>query len=395
MKELIEALRRNSIIKSLMDEFKKDFENAYYDVSIQEKEMMIEYRDVIFRRWLYSPLRGGTYLTPNYIINNISQQIYPGDYCIMPYIKIKLDINGRLRFYREFRYHSYDHSSVIDDLELLISFLEPTIIVRDENKYVIDNGELLINKLNIQNDYYIEYLIEVGNRLDILESMKSIGCRCYKLGKYYYDYKDLSTEEKIKKIINNSIDIVKDNISDIINFNNTNTILDLLDNGITEERIFEMMDSTLKDTIEYSKEISDPLKVDRESVCSIAEEILGNEISYWFVRREAGIYLDTYLTCILGYYLGVINPIYDQIFLPELFIDFMSHTDNPLDRLSFIFTMELGHNLTKFGEKFVMSQKKIKKSKFKALVPKNIKECIKEYKNKKSNILYQLNEYNS
>lgn len=395
MKKLIETLRKNSIIKSLMDEFKKDFEEAYYDVDSKEKEIIIEYRDVIFRKWLYSPLRGGTYLTPCYIINNISQQIYPGDYCIMPYVKIKLDINGKLRFYREFRYYSYDHSPVIDDLDLLISFLEPTIIVRDENKYVIDDGELLVKKLNIQNDYYIEYLIEVGVRLEILELMKSIGCRCYKLGKYYYDYKKLSTEEKIKRLIKSSIDIVKDNISDIIEFDNRNTVWDLLDNGITEDKIFEMMDSPLKDTIEYSKEISDPFKVDKESVCSIAEEILGDEISYWFVRREAGIYLDTYLTCILGYYLGVINPVYDQLFLAKLFIDFISHTDNPLDRLSVIFTMELGHNLTKFGEKFVMNQKKIKRNKFKALVPKNIKECIKEYRNKKSNILYHLHEYNS
>lgn len=395
MKELIETLRRNSIIKSLMDEFKKDFEDAYYDVSIQEKEMMIEYRDVIFRKWLYSPLRGGTYLTPNYIINNISQQIYPGDYCVMPCVKIKLDINGSLRFYRKFRYHSYNNSPVINELELLISFLNPTIIVRDENKYVIDGGELLVKKLNIQSDYYIEYLIEVGTRLGILELMKSIGCRCYKLGKYYYDYKKLSTEEKIKQLIKSSIDIVKDNISEIIEFDNRNTVWDLLDNGITEDKIFEMMDSPLKDTIEYSKEISDPFKVDKESVCSIAEEILGDEISYWFVRREAGIYLDSYLTCILGYYLGLIEPIYDQLFLPKLFIDLISHTDNPLDRLSFMFIMELGHNLTKFGEGIIMDQKKIKKNEFKALFPKNIKECIKEYRDKKSSILYHLNEYNS
>ena len=36
--------------------------------------------------------------------------------------------------------------------------------------------------------------------------MKSIGCRCYKLGRYYYNYKELSTEEKIKRLIKVSID---------------------------------------------------------------------------------------------------------------------------------------------------------------------------------------------
>ena len=34
MKKLIETLRRNSIIKSLMDEFKKDFEDTYYSLDI-------------------------------------------------------------------------------------------------------------------------------------------------------------------------------------------------------------------------------------------------------------------------------------------------------------------------------------------------------------------------
>lgn len=52
MKELIETLRRNSIIKSLMDEFKKDFKNTYYDSTLKQKEMLIDYKDVIFRRWL-------------------------------------------------------------------------------------------------------------------------------------------------------------------------------------------------------------------------------------------------------------------------------------------------------------------------------------------------------
>ncbi len=390
MKKLIETLRRNSNIKSLIDEFKKDFENTYYDVTIKQKEMLINYRDVIFRKWLYSPLRWGTYLTPSYIINNIAQQIYPGDYCIMPYIKIELDDDGRLRFYRKFRYYSYNHSPVIEDLELLIGFLEPTIIVRDENKYVIDGGERLVKKLNIQSDYYIEYLIDVATKLNILEPMKSIGCRCYKLGKDYYCYIKLPIEEKIKILINSSIDIVKENISDIIEFDNTNTILDLLDNGVTEEKFFKMMELSLKETIEYSKDISDPLKSDKESISNIAEAVLGEEVCYWFVRREAGIYLDTYLTCIWGYYLGIINPIYEQMFLPKLFIDFISHTDNPVERLSFIFTMELGHNLTKFGEKIIMEQKKIKRSNFKDLTPKNIKECIEEYRNKKNNILYDI-----
>ena len=380
MKKLIETLRRNSIIKSLMDEFKKDFEDTYYSLDIKEKEIMLDYRDIMFRKWLYSPLRGGTYLTPNYIINNISQQIYPGDYSVMPYVKINLDNDGRLKFYRKFRYHSYDNSPVIDDLELLISFLAPTIIVRDENKYVIDGGELLVKKLNIQSDYYIEYLIEVGTRLGILELMKSIGCRCYKLGRYYYNYKELSTEEKIKRLIKVSIDIVKDNISEIIEFDDRNTVLDLLDNDITEEKIFEMIKSSLK--------------IDRESACSISEEILDDEIICWFVRGEAGIYLDTYLTCILGYYLGIINPIYDQLFLSKLFVDFISHTDNILDRLTFIFTMEIGHNLTNFGEKVIMNQKKIKKNRFKPFVTKNIKECIKEYRDKKNIILCNLYKYN-
>ena len=392
MKELIETLRRNSIIKSLMDEFKKDFKNTYYDATLKQKEMLIDYRDVIFRRWLYSPLRGGTYLTPSYIINNIAQQIYPGDYCIMPYIKVDLDNEGRLKFYRKFNYHSFNNSPVINDLEKLIDFLKPTIIVRDENKYVIDGGERLINRLSIQSDYYIEYLINIATNIGILEPMKSIGCRCYKIGKDYYNYINLKIDEKIKIIINSSIDIVRESISDIIEFDNTNSIFDLLDNGVTEEKFFQMMKPSLKETMEHSKCISDSLKVDEKTIYNITEEVLSDEIGYWLVRREAGIYLDTYLTCILGYYLGIINPIYDELFLTKIFIDFISYTDNPIERLSIIFTMELGHNLTRFGEKFIMERKIIKENNFKALLPKNIKCCIEEYKNKKDNILYHIHD---
>ena len=332
------------------------------------------------------------YRKPSYIINNIAQQIYPGDYCIMPYIKVDLDNEGRLKFYRKFNYHSFNNSPVINDLEKLIDFLKPTIIVRDENKYVIDGGERLINRLSIQSDYYIEYLINIATNIGILEPMKSIGCRCYKIGKDYYNYINLKIDEKIKIIINSSIDIVRESISDIIEFDNTNSIFDLLDNGVTEEKFFQMMKPSLKENMEHSKCISDSLKVDEKTIYNITEEVLSDEIGYWLVRREAGIYLDTYLTCILGYYLGIINPIYDELFLTKIFIDFISYTDNPIERLSIIFTMELGHNLTRFGEKIIMERKIIKGNNFKDLVPKNIKSCIEEYKNKKDNILYHIHD---
>lgn len=84
MKELIDILKRNSNIKKLLGEFKKDFADVYYGLKENEKSNMLDHRDIIYRKWLFSPLVDGTYITPNFIINNIAQQKCAGNYSIMP-----------------------------------------------------------------------------------------------------------------------------------------------------------------------------------------------------------------------------------------------------------------------------------------------------------------------
>lgn len=396
MREVIGVLRRNSNVKSLIDEFQKDFKDTYYRLGHEQKESMINYRDTIFRKWLYSPIREGTYLTPNYIINNIAQQIIFGNYSVMMYIKITVDNYDNLKFSTKFLYYSCDDSPVIEDLEKLVSFLSPTIIVRDENEYVIDGGKALMNSITIQSDYYIEYLIEIATRMNILESMKSIGCKCYKIDENYYKYSKLSNENKLRLIIEKSMEIASDNVSDIIEANDENFIIDFLDNGITQDTYFNRMESSLENAMNFASNISEYTDNEEEIInITIAKYMLGDKIGHWLVRREAGIYLDMNLTCIFGYYLGIINPTYEEIFLPSLFMELMDYTDDIMERVTFIFTMELGHNLTKFGEKIMRQYKEnLKENNFKFIIPQNIKRYIEEYIKVKNRILEDIKRSN-
>lgn len=396
MKELIDILKRNSNIKKLLGEFKKDFADVYYGLKENEKSNMLDHRDIIYRKWLFSPLVDGTYITPNFIINNIAQQKCAGNYSIMPYIKIAVNDNGELTFKVKFKYFSSDSNPVIDDLEKIIRHLNPTIIIRDENLFVVDGGEKLVEKLSIRSDYYIDYLIELSTRLKILESMRSIGCKCYKIGGEYDNYIKLTNREKLELIVEKSIEISSERISDILESDSKDSVLQFLDNGITEDSYFESMQSSLKTALEFVRNISEYTENDEEiRNITVARSILGDDISYWLVKREAGVYLDIYLTCIFGYYLGIINPIYEEMFLPGLFMELLNYSNDPMERITYIFNMELAHDLTKFGEEIMKSYKnQFKDSNFKLLIPSNIKKCISEYKNEKEVILEDIKREN-
>lgn len=397
MKEVIDYLKRNSNIKTLLNEFKKDFSDKYYELTLEQKEVMIDYADTFIRKWIFSPLAEGTYVTPIYIINTIAQNKIQGDYWIIPSIKIKKDINDEITFKTKFLYYSEEESPIIEDLQKVLKLLRPTIVTRDENKYLVEDGESFIEKISFKSDYYFQYLIDISNEIGILDTMKSIGCKCFIKGEKYDEFDELSNKEKIKLIIDKSMKLSREKISDIIEGNNKNSVQLFLNNGVTEDTFFASMQSSLEIALDFVKNISKYSDNEEEIAnISVARSMLGDEIGYWLVKREAGVYLDMNITSIFGYYLGIINPIYEDIFLPNLFMDLLIYSDDPMEKISFIFSMEYAHDLTNIGENLVREFNfKIDKKRFKSLVPGHIKECIYEYKKKKDSMIEDIKKVDS
>ena len=121
MKELIKKLEKNKQIKMLLKSFKKDFESNFEKADDIDEFSMINYRDTIFRKWLFSPLVEDTYMSPYYIFNRIAQSYKKGDYSIAPHIKIIIESNN-ITFETKWNIYSKDENPVMKDLDKLVEY---------------------------------------------------------------------------------------------------------------------------------------------------------------------------------------------------------------------------------------------------------------------------------
>lgn len=398
--KVIKLLEKDKKIKKLLNEFIEDFTIQYSELYEEDKFKILNLRDAIFRCWLNSPIIEGTYITPNFIVNNIAQNKAKGDYSVIPHIKIKVDKNDKLIFETRWIYYSIDTVPVIKDIELLINHSEPSLIVRNENMFVVDNGEKLIEELNFRSGYYIEYLIELSVKIGILNKMKAIGCEAYQVANEYNIYSNLDNREKVKLILKHSIDISNNKLEDapylnvLLNKNkNENIALKLLNNDIGDIQYCENIDevtngiaSILSDIENYTEDIDAINEVNSKFYGDMARELL---------KQEIGIFIDMRFLSIFGYYLGVIQLGYSDFYIMEVLIDFLLKSKESVETLSGIFKLDEAHDLTPLGEILIKDYKnKVKKKFFKHINIEDINNILQCHHEEKEIFLQEYKSMN-
>lgn len=353
MKELIKNLEKNKQIKMLLKSFKKDFESNFEKADDIDEFSMINYRDTIFRKWLFSPLVEDTYMSPYYIFNRIAQSYKKGDYSIAPHIKIIIESNN-IAFETKWNIYSKDENPVMKDLDKLVEYCDPTIIRRENNSFVIDGGEEFINEISYRSGYYIEYLLDLSLRLNIIKEVKAIGCQYYQLSELYSNYSSLSNEEKINKIIEVSIEISNKNLGESCKIKNSNIAVDLLNNDVSYDEYDKYIEKIVRFYEEITNDIS-KLGSDKKAIEAgkIIEDLVQDNIANIMATKDFSVFFDINFTMIFGYYLGIINPIYQGAFFIEIFNKVMNVLIREEDVLSGLFSLQIVHNLTPFGEKIL------------------------------------------
>lgn len=388
MNKLIKKLEKNKNIESLLNEFINDFTRNYEDSDDVEGFIMRNYRDTIFRQWLFSPIVEDTYLTPHYIINNIAQDIEKGDYSIAPHIDISI-VNNEVSFKTRWIKYSSEELPVLDDLEILVKYCNPTLIQRENNMFVLDNGQRIIDKINFRSGYYIEYLIELALRLNIIEEIKAIGCKCYKVSEGYYEYENLENTEKVKKILKKSIELSNENLERDCGINNSNIATEFLDNNINCDEFDKYMVKLVKHYENLTNDLKN-LDLNKEEMMAIKEieRLTDDDISNIMAAKEFEVFFDINFTNVFGYYLGMIMPIYDNLFFVDVFNKIASKLIQEEAIINLIFPLELGHDLTPFGDKVVNEIKnKLREKIFKNNNSGLINEAVEYYLNTKYDAL--------
>ncbi|GKX67896.1 hypothetical protein [Inconstantimicrobium mannanitabidum] len=343
--DIINAIESNLNIQKLFKDFEEVFEKTYGKLGKIERSNVQLFKDSIVRRWMYSALTTETYLNPNYLINQLAQEKVKGDYAVTPHIRISVDEHDKLQLKREFIFYSLDKHPVLEDLDRLIEFANPTIIIREGNKFVVDDGETFIETLSFRSGYYLDYLLEVAQALGLLESMKSIGCTCLAVGETYRAFSKLDNLDKINKILEYSLQYSATKLNGLGIFLETfdrKKILSYLDNNINfgdyirnikplENNIYSMVREQLP------QESTDNVK----DIAKVSAQIYYK------------IFFDMYFTSIYGYYLGIISPNNALVCVMDKFIKEVAEDQNLNDKLRLIFQCDDIHDLTPFGQRIL------------------------------------------
>lgn len=404
--KIIEILDKNLNIKKIIKSFQEEFKDSYEKLDKKQKNIVLLSRDAIFRNWFYGSLSDESYLTPNYLINSILQDIKSGQYNVITHIKPVMK-NEVLDYDLNYIYYSMKKHPVVDDIIKLLDFAENAIIIKDENMYLIQDGEDIVDELSFRSSYYIEYLVNVAKNLGLIKEMKAIGCRCLNIVQdRYKSFKTESVEENLIKILDASIEISMRAINDSGIFNNKikrKDIIDLLNNNIYNDSYYGFnpsnMARNIMNDINMASELVETEEIDEDESKELMEHFITNKEEV--VSSMVAMYMDTVIdmnfTCVFAYYLGIISPAIQNAYILEQQIFALSNVGSSEQRLSIIFNMDDFHDLTPFGE--VIMENYIKKEDFNSKVYKKISEDIiekqlKEIKREKEQIKQERDEFN-
>lgn len=384
-KRVIEILEKNLNIKEIIESFQKEFQDSYNALNKDQRDIILLSRDALFRNWFYGALSDESYLTPNYLINSILQDIVKGDYTVIPHIKPIIK-SEKLVYDLKYIYYSLEKHPVINDIIKILDFAENAIIIRDDYDYLIQYGERIVDELSFRSSYYIKYLIDVAQKLGLIKEMKSIGCRCLNIIQSEYEtFRVTSVEENLTKILEASIEISMMSINESSIFNKKikrKDIIDLLNNGIYSDSYYGFNPSNIArnimNDIDMASQIIETGEADEDESKELIEHFISNKEEV--VSAMVEMYMDTVMgmnfICIFAYYLGVISPATQSIYILEEQIAALSNVKNAEQRLSIIFSMDDFHDLTPLGE--VVISKYVKDKKINSKVYKNINQTIIE-----------------
>lgn len=404
--KIIEILDKNLNIKKIIKSFQEEFKDSYEKLDKKQKNIVLLSRDALFRNWFYGSLSDESYLTPNYLINSILQNIKSGPYNVITHIKPVIK-NKELDYDLNYIYYSLEKHPVVSDIIKLLDFAGNAIVIEDDSRYLIQDGENIVDELSFRSSYYIEYLVNVAKSLGLIKEMKAIGCRCLNIiHEKYESFKITTVEENLIKILDASIEISMEEINDSGIFNNKikrKDIIDLLNNNIYNDSYYgfnpsSMTRSIMKD-IDMASELIKNGEIDEDESKELMEHFISNREEV--ISSMVAMYMDTVIDmnfiCIFAYYLGIISPAIQNAYILEQQIFSLSNVGSTEQRLSIIFNMDDFHDLTPFGE--VIMKNYIKKEDFNSKVYKKISEDmiekqLKEIAREKEHIRQERNEFN-
>ena len=175
----------NHMISIVTDIYEQDFKKAYSQLGPSGKSGLLRYFFSFYRKWQTSAMIDNTFLTPNNIFALINKE-YHKKTLTTTIPTIKTFKRFKKFAFREISYTLDDHP-VVEDLKRLLACLSPSfeLVGSDQqifalwgtraDGYVDEEAEQeLMERLSLQDPFYISYLIRVAAELGLVDKMPSL-----------------------------------------------------------------------------------------------------------------------------------------------------------------------------------------------------------------------------
>ena len=359
--DIIKFVLNDKKINKLLKEFENEFSKEYFNLNRKQRKRILAIKDDLYRNWLFSSMLIDTYITPSYLINNLVQDKFPGEYAVIPQVNIINIENDKINFKHDAIFYSSEQNPVLDDLDVLAEAASPSLLLsKEDDTYIFNGGEEVLNNITFNSPFYLSYLINLGLAMDIIKEIKGINCKCFQKTEGYLNYLNKTSEEKIKIIFNESVKISKSNMNNLPNIQKeveTDYIDLFLNNNIDDELYLKYINEAVPFANEFVQNISEYTD-DKKILETIkfAQLIMGDEVGSFVMGTEIRAYLDLFFINVMGYYLGIIQPTYVGPYIMSEMVNRFFESAGEFEKIAALFNVEAGHDLTALGEKIILDK---------------------------------------
>lgn len=291
----------NSELIKIFDHFSNDFNATYLYMTGKQKKEIAYFSPTLFARWYYSALFSETILSPSAIFSSQSKNIVPGKGFYSVNIHFKNVTYDKLNFsYKEDFYSVEDHP-IYKDLDILLEYTNPILYIDSDGVMFEKDVRALQKKLSISDRYYVLYLFNLAERLDLFNQMPALFDNCIQPNKENVFFK-LPSQKKLNLIIDESCSLCADNINSETPFEFCN---------ITSEIIYDFLKSPSSIDDIFIKMYQNS-NIDLEDIWNNSDTAELSEIDRAILSSVyyVGIYFDKSFIFVFGNYLRLIQPIY-------------------------------------------------------------------------------------
>ena len=307
----------NHMISIVTSIYEQDFKRVYSQLGPHGKRGLLRYFFSFYRKWQTSAMIDNTFLTPNNIIALINKE-YHKKALTTTVPAIKTFKKFKKFTFREISY-TLDNHPVVEDLSILITCLSPSFELVDSDQQVfavlgtradgyVDEAheEELMNRLSLQDPFYISYLVRVAAELGLVSKMPSLyTSKMQVTPKAAKMFAGKLSKAKSKEIFNKIA-----NVSMCLAASVIDSFLPV--SGIVDARYIRQTIEKPTSSDEIFRYIYDKLGFDFEQITEIdLNKPIPNEYQDIVSGTFAlGAIMAIHLVTVFGIYLRLINPVH-------------------------------------------------------------------------------------